>query len=225
MAKRIQTRWTNEMIFEAARKCKTRSEFEKRFKGAYNAAGRRGIREEAYQYMTTVRHTWDESSIAKEALKSRTRGEFARKSRGAYLAAWRKGEEFLSRVCAHMPDNAGCDTDAPTRLYYYLHPEGYCYIGITSDWDTRHMIHTTHGHNEESTFIATQQEPLYWEGIVEHSGKSQPNIAQKKTMLRAERIAIKLAAKSGYKVVNKQHNPQYDFATGTYSWDTDAISA
>jgi hypothetical protein len=176
--------------------------------------------------MDVVRHIWDDDEkIIEEALKHKTRGEFARKSRGAYLAAWRKGEVFLSRVCQHMPENVITDADTPMRLYYYIHPEGYCYIGITSDWYTRHLVHAEHGHNLMSTFIAEQQVPEYWEGHVEHSGGFQPNIAPKSTMRRAERIAIKMAAKAGYKVVNKMHNPQYDYPTGTYSWETDVISA
>jgi hypothetical protein len=30
-----------------------------------------------------------------------------------------------------------------------------------------------------------------------------------------------MAAKAGYKVVNKLHNPQYDRGSDTYSWETD----
>lgn len=209
--------WTHEVLLAEAGKYATRGEFRTGSPGAYTACIKRGILDEACANMESPYTKWTLEALIAEARKYETRREFYEKSRAAHDAAYRMG--VVDIVCAHM-SRGGSSPDDPTRMYWYLHPEGYCYIGISSNWEYRHEQHSEGSHNPHTAWIAEQQAPEYWEGYAEHDGAFHPIEAPRRVMERAERLAIRIAVRDGWKVVNKIHNPQYDFVSGAFSWET-----
>jgi len=94
---------SQDQIQELANKCKTRSEFRKRFCGAYCQAARRGILQTVCAHM--VRHGkpdgyWTVERVRDAALKFESRTEFHEKESSAYNKAQRLG--ILDDVCSHM---------------------------------------------------------------------------------------------------------------------------
>jgi hypothetical protein len=90
---------------EAATKYRTRSEFQKKAKGAYFSAFREGWLDEICVHMDTGRHLdgyWNvKENCRAEALKYKSRSEFRKHCSGAVHAAIRHG--WLEEICAHMP--------------------------------------------------------------------------------------------------------------------------
>ena len=75
---------------EESRKYKSRSEFAKKCKGAYQAALKNGWLDDC-NWFEEQRRSWDKKSCLEEARKYESRGEFSNKCRGAYQAARRNG--------------------------------------------------------------------------------------------------------------------------------------
>lgn len=96
-----KAKWTKETISKEAKSYKTRSEFQTKSGGAYNAARRLGLLDEVCSHMVCGQTRWTKKTIQKEAKKYKTRKEFEVKAGGAYSAAWRIG--LLDEVCSHMP--------------------------------------------------------------------------------------------------------------------------
>ncbi len=102
-------KWTYEKLQEESLKYKTRTEFAKKSKCAYERAHKMGIFEEICVHMpkhvdqsgeNSPTFKWTLEKIQKEASKYVSRERFKIGSRGAYYAALRNG--ILDRVCAHM---------------------------------------------------------------------------------------------------------------------------
>lgn len=95
--------YTDEEIFEIAKKFKTRSEFQKNSK-AYSAAFSRGkdFVDKVCAHMTSVKkvqkHT--KETAATDALKYKTKREWCVNDAGSYLAAVKNG--WVDEVCQHM---------------------------------------------------------------------------------------------------------------------------
>lgn len=88
------------MIQKEALKYKTRAEFCKDSKSAYNAAITRGILDQICSHMKLQQHKpWTIEEIRAEALKYQTRIEFSKNS-PAYQAAVKR--KILDQVCEHM---------------------------------------------------------------------------------------------------------------------------
>jgi predicted GIY-YIG superfamily endonuclease len=179
----------------------------------------RGKIKDEFPYLSLGIESDVAANVLKESKKYNTRRDFYLNSQSSYIEAVHLG--ILKECSRHMNKRSAPNPLQKTRLYWYLHPEGFCYIGISSDWEVRHSQHMESSHNEYTKWIAEQQDPEYWESYVEYNDTFLPIEAPRKVMERAERIAIRMATAAGYKVVNKQHNPQYDFPSGTYSWETD----
>ncbi len=92
-------RWTKKSVLAAARKCKTRTAFCKRFGGAYNVACRKGYFEECVKHMTGLKR-WNKKKALAAARKCKTREEFRRTCGGALTAAYNGG--YLDECLAHM---------------------------------------------------------------------------------------------------------------------------
>jgi hypothetical protein len=97
--------WTDEKIREVAANHTNRSEFQNAHKGAYFAAGQRGILNNVCGHMLLKKRLngyWDDPGLLHaEARKYIHRSAFERGSPGAFKAAKRLG--ILETVCAHMP--------------------------------------------------------------------------------------------------------------------------
>ena len=83
-------KWNHDTCLEEARKYKSRGEFQKKCKGAYDAARRNGWLDDC-TWFEEQRRSWDKESCLEEARKYKSRGEFQKKCKGAYQAALKNG--------------------------------------------------------------------------------------------------------------------------------------
>lgn len=97
--------YTKEDILRSARKCKTRTEFYRRFQWFYKRAKEGGFFEDCCRHMPEhVRgknRKYTLKMIQAEAKKYKTRTKFFKGSKDYYCAAQRFG--LLDKVCKHMP--------------------------------------------------------------------------------------------------------------------------
>lgn len=94
-------KWTQELLTNEALKYKTRGEFAKKNKSAYNSATNQGFLDSICSHMhVLLKYVWTLEEIKIEALKYNNRKSFAAKCRGAYNTAKRIG--ILEDVCFHM---------------------------------------------------------------------------------------------------------------------------
>jgi hypothetical protein len=130
MSPHYHSDWTKDEILKEARKCKTRTEFKKRFGGAVAAAVKFGIYEKACAHMVGI-VKWTNQMIQQEALKYNTRTEFKLKNGAAYIAASRRG--ILDEVCSHMKKVG----NRFKRCVYLIKHVNKRYVGITYNIDKR----------------------------------------------------------------------------------------
>jgi hypothetical protein len=90
----------NDRVLEDAKKCRTRSEFQKRFRASYQKAWRDKNLDIVCAHMQGPYEKWSAQKLEKEAKKYQTRKEFREGSQKAYRAASGKGD--LGRICKHM---------------------------------------------------------------------------------------------------------------------------
>ena len=83
------TSWDKEKVFAAAACCETRSEFSKRFSGAYSFARLNGMLDELHAVENKT--WWTEDLVREEALKYDSKLEFGKFCVGAYEYALREG--------------------------------------------------------------------------------------------------------------------------------------
>ncbi len=97
--------YKDEILRKEALKFKTRGEFQKKSRGHYRAAHRKGesFFNEICSHMEQVLSYWPEKKLHKEALKFKTRSEFKENSESAYNIALKKGKNFFNEICSHMP--------------------------------------------------------------------------------------------------------------------------
>ncbi len=96
-------KWIKEKCQEEALKYKTRSEFQKKAGGAYNAAWKNKWLDEICAHMISPQKPsgyWTKERLQKEALKYKTRTEFFKKSSSAYDVSRKNG--WLDEFCVHM---------------------------------------------------------------------------------------------------------------------------
>ena len=91
--------WTPDAIAKEASKYRSRNEFQRGCKAAYNAAYRMKTLNEVCGHMA-LRRVWSDQCIAEEALKYQARTLFARGSPSAYFTARKLG--IIDAVCSHM---------------------------------------------------------------------------------------------------------------------------
>jgi predicted GIY-YIG superfamily endonuclease len=85
-------KWTKEDVLLLAQKCKTRSEFQKRFPGAKEAARRYGYLDLCQKHMPPdKRQFWTKESALAAARKCDSQKEFYQKYKGAYAYALKNG--------------------------------------------------------------------------------------------------------------------------------------
>jgi hypothetical protein len=95
--------WTKERCIEAAKKCKTRSEFQKKYRGAYSSSLKNDWHNEINLILKLnkgpkIKHT---KELCKEkALSCRTRKEFKKNFIHEFSAAYKNG--WLDDICKHM---------------------------------------------------------------------------------------------------------------------------
>jgi len=95
--------WTEEECNKAAKKCSSRSEFQKKFNRAYVICKKEGWLNEVCNHMESVKHEkgyWTLDRCHEEALRYSSRGQFQKESNTAYNVAWKKN--WLDEICSHM---------------------------------------------------------------------------------------------------------------------------
>ena len=96
-------KWTKERCLQEAKKYKTRTEYYKNCRGAYNAAQRNGWLDECCSHMKCIRKPkayWTKEKCHEEAKKYKTRSEFHKYAHNAYDSAWQN--VWLDDICGHM---------------------------------------------------------------------------------------------------------------------------
>ena len=121
-----QIKWDYNAIKDEALKYKTRVEFSKNSKSAYNAAKRMGIFDEITSHMPIPKE-WTIDELESEAQKYRTITDFQKNSKGAYLKAYRLG--ILKDITKHMTTNKAetLNTDKFIDKAKKIHGDKYDY--------------------------------------------------------------------------------------------------
>lgn len=133
-------------------------------------------------------------------------------SNGALQAA--RSNKWIKDIADAMGWSLSHDDSAKDTVIYWYVWGDYVYIGETSAPDKRHDEHFL-GRNGSIVFnyIDDEVEPQY----VTDKAQDMPRKLTGYVARRAERMFIKRAARDGYKVLNKIHNPQWN---GTkFSWE------
>lgn len=97
----MKKKWTFETCQQEALKYKTRVDFQKKSKGAYQIAIQNKWTDAICTHMTYLHFPWTEETVREEARKYKKISEFQRNASGAYKAACRLN--ILYEACAHMP--------------------------------------------------------------------------------------------------------------------------
>lgn len=101
MGKKKNMKWTFELVHKEALKYKTRVEFQRGNRAAYNWAYRKKILDDTCSHMKkSNKNKRTEDSVQKEALKYTSRIEFMNNSRNDY--SWAMRNKLLDKVCSHM---------------------------------------------------------------------------------------------------------------------------
>lgn len=108
-------RFTEQELFDIARRYKYRSEFKKGNTKAYHNARSKGILDKVCAHMekkpvqpkVSLPRIWTDEAIVKEALKYKTRSEFQKGCVSAYNAAHKSGR--FDKLCPHLPKPAKKD--------------------------------------------------------------------------------------------------------------------
>jgi superfamily II DNA or RNA helicase len=100
---KINIYWTKEKCHQVALLCKKRSEFRRKYVGAYDSSRRNGWLDEICSHMMEIqKHSgyWTKEKCHQVALLCKTKTEFQTKYGGAYASSFRNG--WLNEICSHM---------------------------------------------------------------------------------------------------------------------------
>lgn len=135
-----QKKWTKDLVHKIALDYKTKTDFNKKAKGAYFAAKKYGWFDEVTSHMSSPIIRWTKEMIQSEAKKYKTKEGFKRGSPKAYDRAYDWG--IMDEVSQHMIPIG----DLFNRLVYaYEFPDNTAYIGLTHDKDERDYLHKIKG--------------------------------------------------------------------------------
>ena len=96
-------KWTDEAIYEEAKKYSSKEEFRKGCSAAYTIAHKKGIIEKACLHMVSsrkTRHYWTFEQCQNAASKYQSRKDFKKNDSSAYSTAVRNG--WIEQICTHM---------------------------------------------------------------------------------------------------------------------------
>lgn len=132
-------KWTRESILEEAKKYRIKSHFEKNSSGAFKAAKRLNIIDEACSHMDIVCKPvgyWTNERLKEEAGKYNTKQEFIEKSGSAYQTARQKG--IIDKICEHMIPMGNRNR---RMLYSFEFSDKSVYVGLTYNYKIRYASH------------------------------------------------------------------------------------
>ena len=93
-------KWTKDVLVEEALKYKTKIEFYKSNRVAYDSASRMCILDEICKHMCSKFKKWTHDMLKEEALKYNNKSDFLKNGKGAYIASKRRG--IFDEICSHM---------------------------------------------------------------------------------------------------------------------------
>lgn len=97
-------RWSVETATEAASTCLSRTEFRKRFRGAYNFSRRVGLLDQVCLRIKSNKETWSEAKVIEEVKKYNYRSELRENAPGAFSYAKRTGMlDYIYSVLSERP--------------------------------------------------------------------------------------------------------------------------
>jgi predicted GIY-YIG superfamily endonuclease len=135
--------WTKARCTKAAKKFKTRHEFQKGDISAYITAQRSGWLDDVCSHMGESRHNgyWTREKISAAARCFESRWAFNLGNQGAYMAARR--QNILDEVCAHMRERG----NMKQRFVYVIRNRtlNIGYIGLAIDPQERYEQHKKSG--------------------------------------------------------------------------------
>ena len=209
--------WSKEVVFEFARQFKTKSEFRKANKGAYNVAWRNNWLDEMNWFEASVPKPYIKEEVLSIARQYTTKNDFRKADQRAYNNAQKKGwlAEMTWFVTAPKYDMHNyC-------VYVYTDEENkIAYVGLTVDKKQRHHDHSSsldkHGKKTSSPVYR------YFQSI----NKSVPNPFYLEKRLTAEEAREKehywvtQYKEKGYRLLNKGKTGAGIGALGsaTYKW-------
>lgn len=130
-----EDKWSDRKLGIEARKYKTRADFQRKSRSAYNMAHRKGLLSKVCQHMPTIKIPRSYDSLQQEAFKYESKAEFAEKDPKAYGCAVQR--KILHEICAHYPKTGNW----AKRCVYELSTEDSVYIGITYNFEKRVAQH------------------------------------------------------------------------------------
>lgn len=192
--------WSRDAVFALARTFKTKSEFRKANKGAYNVAWRNGWLEEMDWLDTSVREPYTRDEVLSIARQYTTKIAFRRAVPNVYNCAQKKGwlEDITWFIVSPKYDRHNyC-------IYVYTdEEEKVAYVGLTVDKKRRHYNHST-GYDKGGKVIKSAVF-RYFQSI----GKPVPNPRYLEERLTASEARekedewVKKYKEMGYYLLNK----------------------
>jgi len=131
--------WTKENCQKESLKYKTRLEFQKGSRGAYQSSLRNGWLDDVCNDMEEVvkpKGYWTKENCQKESLKYKTRLEFQKGSGSAYQKCCKNG--WLDEICKDMEVVGNLKMRC---IYVFEFEDNYAYVGLTYDIKMRYDVH------------------------------------------------------------------------------------
>jgi len=120
-------------------KYKTRSEFYKVSRSAYNSSRKNGWLDEICNHMVEIikpKNYWTLKNCRREALKYKNKKEFNKGSMSAYSIAYKNG--WLDEICNHM---VVLGNRIRRCIYSFEFGDNYAYVGLTYNIKMRYNEH------------------------------------------------------------------------------------
>lgn len=107
------------------------------------------------------------------------------------------------------------DPYAPTLLYVFEDGRR-AYAGITIDLAVRCSKHRKDSHPFVQELVRNGDMRLF--SRPDENGVPQPYYIERRVAERLELLLIRRLARDGHELLNKRHNPQYDWGKGMWTW-------
>ncbi len=145
--------WTKDRCISIARNCKSRSEFKKKYSGAWDFAFNNNILGEIYCYLenpNNLKIIWTKEKCKIICDKYMSYSEFRKKEPKVYDALLNK--KWLKELCGHMvrikkekliKQEKSFDNNRDRVIYSFEFSDNNVYVGLTCSPETRKRIHTT----------------------------------------------------------------------------------
>ena len=137
----MRIKWTFEKAKEAAKKCKTRTEFKTKYVQAYAILRKGGVLDEACLHMPKVNYhpnKWTKEKCIEIAKNYTTVKDLSKDYCGMYQLIRRR--KWFNEVCPHLKYTGSY---VKRMIYAYEFEDKTVYVGLTCDLKRRHEEHLT----------------------------------------------------------------------------------